>query len=91
MRYPITGVVLPNSNVTAYNNDGVTPATIYAAQTGGAALPGGVVTANDKGAVVFWVDDGDYPFVSYFDISVGGVVRTQAWAAFATVVLDGAG
>lgn len=56
MKYPIQGVVLPNSNVTVYNNDGVTPATIYAAQVGGAALAGGVVQANSLGSVIFYAD-----------------------------------
>ena len=90
MRYPIFGVVPPSTDITVFNDDGVTPATIYAAASGGAALPGGVVTSDSHGKVIFFVDDSDYPFLSFFDISVGGTIIPGAWAAFTSVVLSGA-
>jgi hypothetical protein len=87
MRYPIFGVVLPSSDVTVYNDDGVTPATIYAAATGGAALVGGVVQANSLGSVIFYVDDGTYPIVSYFVISADGQTLTGIWSFFTTTAM----
>ncbi len=87
MRYPITGVVLANSNVTVYNDDGVTPATIYVAQTGGAALAGGVVQANALGSVVFFVDDTDYPMIYLFTISADGQTLPGVWSFFTTTAM----
>jgi hypothetical protein len=89
MRYPVFGVVAPSTDVTVFNDDGITPATIYAAATGGTALAGGVVTSDSHGKVIFFADDGDYPFPSYFDISVGGAIIPGAWAAFTSVALSG--
>ena len=90
MRYPIFGVVLPSSNVTVYNDDGVTPATIYAAASGGSALAGGIVQANSLGSVIFYVDDGDYPIVSYFVISADGQTLTGIWSFFTTTSMPSA-
>ncbi len=71
MRYPIFGTALPGSTITVYEQGTLTPATaIYSAKTGGAPLPGAVVTADSSGRVVFYVDDAVYPIPSYFDISV---------------------
>ncbi len=91
MRYPIFGVVAPSTSITVFNEDGVTPATIYAAASGGAALAGGVVTANDEGKVFFFVDDADYPFPSYFEILSGGNTLQGVWSGFSTVKLNQAG
>lgn len=91
MRYPIFGVVAPSTAVTVFNDDGVTPATIYAAASGGSALSGGVVQANAQGNVVFWVDDADYSFVSYFDVVSGGVTIRGVWSVLATRKLKAAG
>jgi len=90
MRYPIFGVVLPNSNVTVYNDDGVTPATIYAAGTGGAALAGGIVQANALGSVVFYVEDADYPVIYFFVISADGQTLTGVWSFFTTTSMPAA-
>ncbi len=87
MRYPITGVVLPNSNVTVFNDDGVTPATIYAAQSGGAALAGGIVQANALGSVVFFVEDSDYPMIYLFTVSADGQTLVGVWSFFTTTAM----
>ncbi len=87
MRYPITGVVLPNSNVTVYNDDGVTTATIYAAQSGGAALAGGIVQANALGSVVFFVEDTDYPMIYLFTIHADGQTLVGVWSFFTTTAM----
>lgn len=85
MRYPIFGVVLPSSNVTVYNDDGVTPATIYAAAAGGYKLAGGSLVSGSDGKVRFWVDDSDYPMISYFTIRNSGNIATGIWSFFTTV------
>ena len=87
MRYPITGVVLPSSNVTVYNDDGVTPATIYAAQSGGVALAGGIVQANSLGSVIFFVEDTDYPMIYFFTIIADGQTVTGVWSFFTTTAM----
>ena len=91
MRYPIFGVVLPSSNVTVYNDDGVTPATIYEEESGGVALTGGGVSPDSSGNVIFWISDDDYPFVSYFTVDVDGEVIDGVWSAFTTVSIKKAG
>lgn len=87
MRYPITGVVLSNSNVTVFNDDGITPATIYAAQSGGVALAGGIVQANSLGSVVFFVEDSDYPMVYFFVVSADGQTISAVWSFFTTTAM----
>lgn len=84
MRYPIFGVVLASSNVTVYNDDGVTPATIYAAASGGVALAGGIVQANSLGSVVFYVEDSDYPMIYLLTILADGQTLVGVWSFFTT-------
>ncbi len=67
-RYPIHGDALAEAFITVYEKDTLTPAEIYAAFTGGAALAGGVVSADSNGKVLFFVDSDTYPIVSLFDI-----------------------
>ena len=85
MRYPIYGVVTALSDVTVYDTDGVTLATIYSAASGGSAIPTSVITASSTGNVVFWVEDTDYPVVYYFTVLADGYTLTGIWSFFSTI------
>lgn len=90
MRYPIFGVVLPGSDATIYNDDGVTLATVYAAASGGAPLAGSIVPSNALGSVIFYVEDIDYPIVYYFTVVADGQTLTGIWSFFTTTAAPAA-
>ena len=68
MRYPIYGTCYPGSLVEIFLNGTSTPAAVYAAVSGGAAV--GSVLADTNGRVVFFVDDAVNPFPSFFDLLI---------------------
>ena len=56
------GRAVPAATVTVYLAGTTTPAKIYAASAGGAAIAGAVVTGDPStGYFGFWVDVADYP------------------------------
>jgi hypothetical protein len=68
MRFPIYGTCLPGSLVEIYLNGTSTPASVYAAVAGGAAISS--VTAAADGTVTFFVDDAVNPFPAFFDLHI---------------------
>jgi hypothetical protein len=68
MRYPIYGTCLPGSLVEIFLPGTSTPASVYAAATGGAAVSS--ITAEADGTVVFYVDDTVYTFPYFFDLKI---------------------
>ena len=84
MRYPIVGTGSPLTSIIVYDLGTTTPSTVYAALTGGSALTDAIVTADENGVFTFFVDDSDYPVVSYFDIYffASGNTITGVWAFF---------
>lgn len=68
MRLSVYGLVRIGSTVVVYDPGTSTPSTIYAAPSGGSALVGGVVTPDATGSALFYYDDVDYNFPSFFDI-----------------------
>lgn len=84
MRYPILGSGVPSTEVQVLDAGTSTPSTIYAALTGGSALTDGIIGADANGVFAFFVDDGDYPVVSYFDIYFydSGNKVTGIWSFF---------
>lgn len=84
MRYPVYGNGIASSSIKVFEDDGVTIATIYTAEVGGVAVADGIITADSTGSFVFFVDDADYPVISYFDIYFYASGNTQAgvWSFF---------
>lgn len=90
MRLSVGGLVRIGSTVVVYDPGTLNPSTIYAASSGGAALAGGVVIPDASGFALFYYDDADYPFPSFFDIveSLSGyadVSRSDVGNFFTTV------
>ena len=63
------GVIISGATVVVYEADTTTPATIYAAKSGGSAVSGASLTTGTDGTFLFYVDDGDYPSGAQFDIT----------------------
>ena len=87
MRYPVYGLVFADASVQVYDADTVTPSQIYAASSGGSVIATGIVVADSSGRVLFWVEDTDYPVVSYFDLIITKTGQTtvylyDVWAFF---------
>ncbi len=64
------GNVVQSGTVTVLNGGTSTASTIYAAESGGSALSGGVVTTDSAGFFEFWVDTADYSAGNRFDITL---------------------
>jgi hypothetical protein len=65
------GAVIPNASVQIYIADSTTaPSAVYTAKTGGTAITDGVVTANDSGYFIVYIDDSAYPLGSEFDVVI---------------------
>lgn len=74
-RYPYFGVtrdqggkLLPNATVSVYLTGTSTPASIYAASSGGAIINS--VTSDSTGYYIFWVDTAIYSSAQYFKLIV---------------------
>ncbi len=90
MRYPIYGSGVASSSIKVFEDDGVTIATIYTEESGGVAVADGIITADSGGNFVFFVDDADYPVISYFDIYFYASGNTQegVWSFFVDAELS---
>lgn len=62
------GTVVSSGTVTCYLAGTTTPATIYAASSGGSALSGGQTTSGIDGYFKFYIDDADYSSAQLFDV-----------------------
>lgn len=63
------GVLIPSATVTVTVHATGGVATIYAAESGGVALAGGVATTDGYGSCTAWVDDGDYGLFTLFNVA----------------------
>jgi hypothetical protein len=66
------GKIIPSASIQVYVADTTTaPSSLYSAKTGGSAVTDGVFTADSSTArFTIYVDDGDYPLGSEFDVVV---------------------
>jgi hypothetical protein len=84
MRYPIYGNGIASSSVKVWEPGSLVAATVYTEEVGGLAVSDSVITADATGKFVFFVDDSDYPVISYFDIYFYASGNTQpgVWSFF---------
>jgi hypothetical protein len=76
------GRAIAGATVTVYVQETGALATIYAAQSGGSAIDGSVVTTDDEGYYIFFVDDEDYGLTTHFKLVVtkaGYDTKTLEW------------
>jgi hypothetical protein len=71
------GAAVSGATVTIYLADTTTVPTMYSLKSGGTTVTS--ATTDAKGYWIVYVDDGDYPLVTLFDISISktGFVSTE--------------
>lgn len=89
LRFPFQGTmtdqqghVIAGGTVTVYLTGTTTLAEIFAAETGGSAISGSVVTSDSNGAFKFWIDNTTYASTQRFRLVLNG------GAGFASRTLD---
>ena len=64
------GVIIAGATVQVLEAGTAVAAQVYAAETGGAVIATGIVTADANGVAVFYLDDDTYPLTTTFDVII---------------------